>query len=165
MTSFADYAERRRAGVGLDIVVTSLQWLHSLALPPSIWEHDAMKDLMDEVAVGVFLFNDVVSLKKEVVEGYVDSTVPILVWNQNISAQAAVDKAVEMMETSWQGLLAAGTKLQDVADTEKEKSDVKVLVDCCKDVVVGHMAYCLRVSRYMADATFEGQGKAFRIVL
>jgi hypothetical protein len=68
MTSFTDYAECRRAGVGLDIVVTSLQWLHSLAIPPSTWEHDAMKDLMDEVAVGVFLFNDVVSLKKEVVE-------------------------------------------------------------------------------------------------
>lgn len=77
-----------------------------------------MQRVMDEVSITVFLFNDIVSLKKEVVDGQVDSTVSIFVWSQNMSPQAAVDKAVKMLEVSWENLLAAGTRLQDVADTE-----------------------------------------------
>ncbi|KAH7067975.1 isoprenoid synthase domain-containing protein [Paraphoma chrysanthemicola] len=165
MDSYDDYAKRRRAGVALDIVVTSLQWFHGLSLPASIWEHEAMQSVMDEVSITVFLFNDIVSLKKEVVDGQVDSTVPIYVWSQNSSPQAAVDKAVKMLEVSWGNLLAAGSRLQDVADTEQDKREVKVVVDSCKEILVGHMAYCLRSARYMTDATFEGQGNAFRVVL
>jgi hypothetical protein len=165
MDSYDDYAKRRREGVALDVVVTSLQWFHGLSLPPSIWEHEAMQSVMDEVSITVFLFNDIVSLKKEVVDGQVDSTVPIFVWSQNISPQAAVDKAVKMLEVSWENLLAAGTRLQDVADTEQDKREVNVVITCCKEILVGHMAYCLRSARYMTDATFEGESNAFRVVL
>lgn len=165
VTSFGDYAKRRRAGVGIDIIVTAMQWLYDLTLPPRIWDHGAMKVLMDETAIGVFLFNDIVSLKKEIVEGYFDSTVPLLVENEDISAQEATDKAVKMMEKSWKKLLAAGEQLVRVAETDKERMDVQTLVNGCKDITVGHVNYCLRSARYMSDAKLDGQGQSFKIVL
>ncbi|KAF2022488.1 terpenoid synthase, partial [Setomelanomma holmii] len=165
VSSFVDYAERRRAGVGIDIIVTAVQWLHGLSLPPRIWEHQAMSSLMHETAISVYLFNDVVSLKKEVGEGFFDSTVPILVWNKSISPQAAVNEAVKMMENSWQSLLAAAETLKYFAKTEQDKREVQVLINSCKDIVVAHVAYCLRSSRYIAGITFEGCGKAFKIEL
>jgi len=142
-----------------------MQWAYHLSLPSHIWNHEATQDIIHEVAVTVFLFNDLVSLKKEVVDSNVDSTIPILVWNEGISAQDAVFKAQKMMEESWEKLLAAERRLGLVSESEQIKHDLAVLVDGCKDVTVGHMAYALRALRYKTGVAFDGKDNGFSFVL
>ncbi|KAI8933044.1 hypothetical protein NX059_009693 [Plenodomus lindquistii] len=145
-----------------------LQWSYGLSLPQSIYDHEAAKAMFREVYIGVYLYNDLVSLKKEVVDGDVDSAIPIIVWQEGITAQAAVDRVVKNIETSWEGLLAAEQRLLDAAQNEKMRLDISRLVAGCKDIVVGHMAYTLRAARYMADATheeFKAQGGSFKVAL
>lgn len=151
--------------VGTSPLLTGMHWSYSLSLPSNIYDHEAAQALFREVTIGVFLFNDIISLKKEVVDGDVDSAIPILVMNEGITAQAAVDKCVKMTEDSWKKLLAAEQRLKVIAKTEHMKHDIEVLVGSCKDIVVGHMDYTLRASRYMSDATFEGKENSFRVVL
>lgn len=151
--------------VGTEPCITVLQWAYDLSLPPSIWDHEATHCIIREVAIGVFLYNDVVSLKKEVDDGDVDSAIPIMVWNEGVKAQTAVDRVVGMIEQSWERLLDAERRLMDAAEGQQIIGDLEVLVGACKDIVVGHMAYSLQASRYMDGATCDGQGGSVRAVL
>lgn len=167
-STYEDYTKRRIATVGVKPLLMVLQWSYGLSLPQSIYDHEATKAMFREVYIGVYLYNDLVSLKKEVVDGDVDSAIPIMVWQEGITAQEAVDRVVRMIETSWEGLLAAEQKLLKVAQTDQMRRDILQLVAGCKDIVVGHMAYTLRAARYMADAThdkFKAQGGSFKVVL
>jgi len=165
VTSFEDYVERRLKTVGTEPIISTMQWAYNLSLPASIWNHKETLAMMHEVAVTVFLFNDLVSLKKEVAEGDVESAVPILVWNEGISAQAAVNRLVKMLETSWEQFKLAEQRLEDVVETQQIKRDLAILVGACKDVLIGHMIYTLRASRYMTGATFGREDSSFKIVL
>lgn len=167
-STYEDYTKRRIATVGVEPLLMVLQWAYGLSLPQSIYDHEATKVMFREVYIGVYLYNDLVSLKKEVVDGDVDSAIPIMVWQEGIAAQAAVDRVVKTIETSWESLLAAEQRLLKVAQTKQMRCDILQLVAGCKDIVVGHMAYTLRAARYMADAThdeFKSQGGSFKVVL
>ncbi|KAH9882310.1 hypothetical protein J1614_000546 [Plenodomus biglobosus] len=167
-STYEDYTKRRIATVGVEPLLMVLQWAYGLSLPQSIYDHEATKVLFREVFIGVYLYNDLVSLKKEVVDGDVDSAIPIMVWQEGIAAQAAVDRVVKTIEASWESLLDAEQRLLKVAQTKQMRCDILQLVAGCKDIVVGHMAYTLRAARYMADAThdeFKSQGGSFKVVL
>lgn len=120
-----------------------------------------------EVAISDFLWNDIVSLRKEIDDGDIDSAIPVIVWNEGCSAQAAVDRCVKMVEESWKRLLEAEERLEDAHASEPEqiKSDIKTLVGGCKDVLVGHMVYSLKIPRNMSAARMSEKDCSFRIVL
>lgn len=165
VTSFEDYKKRRLETVGSEPCVMAMQWGYGLSLPSHIWDHEATQTIIREVGISVFLYNDIASLKKEVIDGDVDSTVPILVWNEGITAQAAVLRIQKMIEESWERLIAAEKRLKSVTNTQQLKQDAEILIGGCKDIVVGHMAYSLRASRYMSSVTFLGAENSFQFVL
>jgi hypothetical protein len=120
-----------------------MQWAYELTLPLSVWHHEAVVAMTREVAISDFLWNDIVSLRKEIDDGDVDSAIPVMVWNKGCSAQAAVDRCVKMMEESWARLLEAEKRLVKAHDEESGeiRRDIETLVGGCKDVLVGHMVY------------------------
>ena len=165
VTNFEDYIERRCNTVGTKPCITIMQWAYELSLPSDVWDHDATQTMIREVGMSVCLYNDLASLKKEVADGDVDSAVPILVWNEDLGAQQAVDKVIKMIEQSWIRLLDAERRLSSVGETEQFKHDIMVLAAGCKDIVVGHVAYSLKAARYMAGATLNREDNSFRVVL
>ena len=120
-----------------------------------------------EVAISDFLWNDIVSLRKEIDDGDIDSAIPVIVWNEGCSAQVAVDRCVNMVEESWKRLLEAEERLEDAHASEPEQimSDIKTLIGGCKDVLVGHMVYSLKIPRNMSAARMSEKDCSFRIVL
>lgn len=70
-----------------------------------------MVSITREVAISDFLWNDIVSLRKEIDDGDIDSAIPVMVWNEGCSAQSAVDRCVKMVEESWARLLEAEKRL------------------------------------------------------
>lgn len=165
VTTFNDYIERRCRTVGTEPCITVLQWSYGLGLSSALWEHEATQTIIREVAISVCLYNDLASLKKEVADGDVDSAVPILVWNEGLTVQHAVNRVIKMVEQSWVRLLEAETRLLDATETDLEKHDVAQLVGGCKDIVVGHVAYSLRTARYMTGVQLNGHDSGFRVVL
>lgn len=126
-----------------------------------------MVSITREVAISDFLWNDIVSLRKEIDDGDIDSTIPVIVWNEGCSAQVAVDRCVKLIEESWKRLLEAEKRLLDAYAVEPEpiRSDIKTLVGGCKDVLVGHMVYSLKISRNMSAARMSEKDCSFRMVL
>ena len=167
ITTFEYYMDRRLRTVGAKPCVAIMQWAYGLTLPQSIWNHEATKAITREVAISDFLWNDIVSLRKEIDDGDIDSSIPVIVWNEGCSAQVAVDRCVKMVEESWARLLDAERRLVDAhaGESEKTKRDIEVLVGGCKDMVVGHMVYSLKIPRNMAAASMSEKDCSFRIVL
>ncbi|KNG47736.1 terpenoid synthase [Stemphylium lycopersici] len=167
ISTLEDYTARRLRTVGTNPCVAVMQWAYGLSLPQSVWDHEAMVAITREVAISDFLWNDIVSLRKEIDDGDIDSAVPVIVWNEGCSAQVAVDRCVKMVEESWKRLREAEERLEDVYASEPEqvKSDIKTLVGGCKDVLVGHMVYSLKIPRNMSAARMSEKDCSFRIEL
>ncbi|KAI4961420.1 hypothetical protein J4E86_000448 [Alternaria arbusti] len=143
MSTLEEYTARRLRTVGTNPCIAVMQWAYNLTLPPSIWNHEAVVAITREVAISDFLWNDIVSLRKEIDDGDIDSAIPVMVWNEGCSAQAAVDRCVKMVEESWARLLEAETRLvkAHAQESEQTRRDIETLVGGCKDVLVGHMVY------------------------
>lgn len=158
---------RRLRTVGTNPCVAVMQWAYGLTLPQSVWDHEDMISITREVAISDFLWNDIVSPRKEIDDGDVDSSIPVIMWNEGCSAQVAVDRCVKMVEESWERLLQAEKRLlhAHASEPEQVRSDIKTLVGGCKDVIVGHMVYSLKIPRNMSAAKMSKQDCSFQIVL
>ena len=106
MSTLEEYTARRLRTVGTNPCIAVMQWAYGLTLPPSVWDHEALLAIQREVAISDFLWNDIVSLRKEIDDGDIDSAIPVMVWNDGCSAQVAVDRCVRMVEESWARLLS-----------------------------------------------------------
>ncbi|KAA8618123.1 Pentalenene synthase [Pyrenophora tritici-repentis] len=167
ISTLESYTARRLRTVGTNPCVAILQWAYGLTLPQSIWDHEAVVAITREVAISDFLWNDIVSLRKEIDDSDIDSAIPVIVWNDGCSAQAAVDRCVKMVEQSWSRLLDAEKRLVQAHAGEEEqiRRDIETLVGGCKDIVVGHMVYSLKIPRNMAAAKMSEKDCSFRVVL
>ena len=167
ISTLEDYTARRLRTVGTNPCVAVLQWAYGLTLPQSIWDHEAFVAITREVAISASLWNDIVSLRKEIDDGDIDSAIPVIVWNDGCSAQIAVDRCVKMMEQSWLRLLNAEHRLVRACAGEEEqiRRDIGTLVGACKDIVVGHMVYSLKIPRNMTAAKMSEKDRSFRVLL
>ncbi|KAJ5022170.1 isoprenoid synthase domain-containing protein [Bipolaris maydis] len=167
MSTLEDYTARRLRTVGTNPCVAVIQWAYGLTLPPSVWDHEAMVSITREVAISDFLWNDIVSLRKEIDDGDIDSAIPVMVWNEGCSAQSAVDRCVKMVEESWERLQEAEKKLMaaHAGDSKDLRDEIETLVGGCKDLIVGHMVYSLKIPRNMSAANMSDKDCSFRIVL
>lgn len=158
---------RRLRTVGTNPCVAVMQWAYGLTLPQSVWDHEAMVSITREVAISDFLWNDIVSLRKEIDDGDIDSAIPVMVWNEGCSAQSAVDRCVKMVEESWARLLEAEKRLMaaHAGESKDMMDEIETLVGGCKDLVVGHMVYSLKIPRNMSAASMSDKDCSFCIVL
>jgi hypothetical protein len=162
-----DFIDRRVDNIGVIPTLCSHAWGYGIKLPEWVWDHESAKVLMREVSVALALYNDVASLKKEVIADEVDSIVPILVHHHNVSAQEAVDMTMDMLKTSYQKLLAAVERLNIAVASENDdvKRDLKVWVDACVDLVFGNVAWSLANSRYLLRTALRDGSSGFEVVL
>jgi hypothetical protein len=161
------YIERRAVNIASHLCLALMPWAYGLTLPSWIWEHDSMERVRREVAIGVFIWNDIISLQKELKLNDVDSIIPIIVYHQDVSAQEAVDTAVEMIAQSYQDLIAAKNRLKHAARNEDNavQRDIETLLNGCTDVLVGNMIWSLSSQRYLARGAVHDEAKAYKIVL
>jgi hypothetical protein len=165
--SVDQYIERRLRSIGTRPVIYSLPWSYGLTLPSWIWNHASVSRIIHETLLTVSLYNDIVSLQKELAGGEVDNIVPILVYNDNCTAQEAVDKAVDMIKQSYRDFCAAVRHLKAAVVREQSQvtDDVDTLIDACMDVMVGNVAWSMHTPRYISRDAFNGIDQEFTIML
>ncbi|KAH7079800.1 isoprenoid synthase domain-containing protein [Paraphoma chrysanthemicola] len=163
------YMKRRVITSSIETFVHTLVWAYDLSMPAWIWEHEATKVILWETEAAIALYNDIASLKKELDGGEVDSIVPILVYNEDITAQEAVNKTVHMLASGFGEFRSAADRLRAAVSNDdiKVKSDVDTWIEGCVDLILGNMAWSLKTERYMAKAVvnLEGTGYTARMIL
>ncbi|KAF2022960.1 terpenoid synthase [Setomelanomma holmii] len=161
------YMKRRVIASSLETFVHTLPWAYDLKFPPWIWEHESAKVIVWETEAAIALYNDIASLKKELDGGEVDSIVPILVYNENITAQEAVDKTVAILAAGFAEFTGAAGRLKVAASAEdvEVKRDLDIWIEGCVDLILGNMVWSLRTERYMAKAKVNEEGTGCVVVL
>lgn len=165
--SVQDFIERRARNIGIYPILTTFSWGYGIKLPEWVWDHDYAQAMIREVSVSMGLYNDLVSLKKELKADEVDNIIPILVYHHNISAQDAVNVTLEMLKESYKSFNAAVERLERAVDAESKevKRDVEILVDACVDTLVGNVTWSLAIPRYLPRTAFSDGSLGFQFVL
>lgn len=166
LSPLAEYIERRVVTIASAPCVAVLTWAYGLTLPSWFWDHEAVKRVDREGAMSIFLQNDLMSLVKELKNDEVDSTVPILVFTENLTAQQAVDRVIDLLRQSYDDFLAAASRLREAASNEdqKIKNDVNTWIDGAMDAIVGNYVWGMATPRYIPRSAFK-QGLEFELVL
>jgi hypothetical protein len=161
------YIQHRRDTIGATFCCYSMNWAYGLEIPTWIWETDATKSLIHEVSMGIWLANDVISLKKEIASEEYNSIIPILVYYEGISVQQAVDKAVGMMERSYEKFKVSAGELRHIVKREeiRVRRDVETWIEAITDALVGSLAFHLQTVRYLPRSAFEAGSNKFMVVL
>lgn len=117
--------------------------------------------------MGVWLVNDIISIKKEIINDEVDSIIPLFVYHEGLTAQQAVDKAVGMISQSYDDFEAAADRLRLAAKAEsvQVQSDVDILIGGAMDVLVGNYVWTADSPRYLPKSAFTGHNLSFTVVL
>jgi hypothetical protein len=127
VSSIENFIERRIQTIGVITTLMLNAWGHGMRLPEWVWEHEATLRMMREASIGVAMWNDIYSLKKELAAMEMDNIVPLLVYHHDLSAQEAVDMALEILAKSWEDFCAAESRLRDAV--EGASADVKISVE------------------------------------
>ena len=161
------YMKRRVITSSIETFVHTLVWAYELNLPVWLWEHEATKVMIWETEAAIALYNDIASLKKELDGGEVDSIVPVLVHNKDITAQEAVNETVAMLARGFGEFRGAADRLRVavVGENDKVKRDVDTWIEGCVDLILGNMAWSLRTERYMAKAVVNAESTGCEQVL
>jgi hypothetical protein len=153
-----DFIQRRIRTIAVGPMLLPHIWGYGICLPESIWKSEAMKNMIREICIGVAMWNDIYSLKKELDVMEMDNIVPILVHHHSISAQEAVGMVIEIINESYQKFCATVDCLRDAVDEEDRvvKRNLDVWVDACLDLLLGAIAWSTQVPRYLPRSAWTG---------
>ncbi|KAF2110741.1 isoprenoid synthase domain-containing protein [Lophiotrema nucula] len=130
----------------------------STQFPMSFYEDEDVKLILLCTNRLISAVNDLLSLKKEIRKGAVDSLVPILCYHGR-EAQGAVDEVITMIKDDVRKLdEAAARLLTKYEDDEQMKSDVGNFINGCKSNAVGNLTWSLVTGRYGVSQAKNASG-------
>ncbi|KAI1108736.1 terpenoid synthase [Nemania sp. NC0429] len=155
------YLQNRLGAGGVDFCLALNEYADGQCIPRWIMDHEQMKAVWHETSLNMCLFNDVMSLRKEIKHGEVDSMVPLLMYHRALTVQEAIaDTWMEMQSNVHRLDKAADTLLQMVREREPERcKDVDKFVTGCLYPLTGHLKWSLTSRRYgLADLPRDEHG-------
>ena len=124
--------------------------VYNLQLPGWLFQLEDMQTIIRETAVMVQTINDLLSLAKEVKsEPDAVSLIPILMQQEGLTAQGAVDRAVGLLIDSQAKFMVAEDRLQALLRKDDCLGDAMKFVQTGKDLVMGIMQWSYGTERYM----------------
>ncbi|KAH7311393.1 isoprenoid synthase domain-containing protein [Stachybotrys elegans] len=148
LPSPSEYMARRMYSGGVLPTLALHEYAIGIELPDDVAESKVMQEIWHETNVIICLTNDILSLKKEVDLGQVDSLIALLL-PESSSVQHAVDKAADIVRTAVSRLDAAEkTMLDQYPKGSQLYQDVKLFIDSCKTGCTGNLNWSLASTRY-----------------
>ncbi|GAP85091.2 putative terpene synthase metal binding domain protein [Rosellinia necatrix] len=119
-------------------------------IPRWIMDHEHMTSIWRESNLNMSLSNDILSLKKEIKHGDIDSIVPILMYNRGFTVQEAIaDTCVEIQKNVDRFDVAADALLKVVKEKEPEQyEEVDKYITGCRYELTGNLIWSLVSTRY-----------------
>ena len=85
-------------------------------------------------------------IKQKQIHGQFESMIPLLMYHQKLSPQAAIDRSVAMLHESYERFYTAEQKLYDEVKADDDPDhliEVKAYVQLFKDIVMGNLHWRL----------------------
>ncbi|KAM5435861.1 hypothetical protein MferCBS31731_006119 [Microsporum ferrugineum] len=132
-----EYINTRKLTAGVYPQMALIPYAYRIDLPGWFLAHSLVKDVMEQIVIIVSFVNDIVSAHREIKRGHVDNIIPLLIHHKGLSAQEAVNHAVQMVKEAYltfQALEPLVVRLGMNAGIAKE---VQRFLGGCKDLAIG----------------------------
>ncbi|KAH8662917.1 isoprenoid synthase domain-containing protein [Tricladium varicosporioides] len=106
-----EYQERRMGSSSVGALLSITEYAYDIDIPINVIKDHDVRILIDEANTIVSVTNDILSIKKEVAQGQVDSLIPLL-YLRHGSLQVAVDSAMSTLRSSVVSLESAAERLK-----------------------------------------------------
>ncbi|KAF6802986.1 pentalenene synthase [Colletotrichum sojae] len=162
MPPLDEYLGYREASSCIMQVAVNLEFANGVSLPEEVMASADMRELYRAAVAVVWIVNDIVSMRKEVKEGFVENLVVLLA---DGDAQRGLDAAVARLERE---VAAVNTSAEDAtrrfADTPYA-GHVSLLARNCKNMCMANWLWSMKTPRYcLYDITPDAEGGySFRI--
>ncbi|KAI0418367.1 terpenoid synthase [Xylaria grammica] len=157
LPTFEEYMRRRMGSSAVGVCLALNDYTNGFTLPEDIMLDDFMKIIWHEANIIVSVMNDVVSIKKEIVQSQVDSLLPLLFLRYG-SIQTALDHAVHIVSSSIGRLETAERDILNRYSTATAETQEKLRlhIKACKLACTGNLNWSLVSSRYGIHSASTG---------
>ncbi|KAK5999322.1 hypothetical protein QM012_005597 [Aureobasidium pullulans] len=144
------YWETRLGTSAVTSMLALNEFADSQSLPRWVMTHPRMTDIWREVNLNMSLSNDMLSLRKEIKHGDIDSIVPVLIFNTNLTVQEAIADTCTQLQKNigrfdqWSDELCTAVQVKQPSILE----DVKSFITGCKYNQMANLMWSLKTSRY-----------------
>ncbi|KAI1206482.1 Presilphiperfolan-8-beta-ol synthase [Annulohypoxylon truncatum] len=146
--SIEEYLHLRRGTIGIYPGISLIEYAQGIELPLNILKHPSLQECMCVSADLALLANDILSYKKDIAMG-VDQNIIILLMNQGLSAQQALNRISDMINECYKRYYVALANMPIWG----EKTDRSVLrfVEACRDAALGNLHWSFKTGRYLGN--------------
>ncbi|KAF4835925.1 Non-reducing polyketide synthase fsr1 [Colletotrichum tropicale] len=154
--SLEEYLGYRAASSCIMQVVVNFEFANTVHMPEDVMKTPEMCRLYESAVAICFILNDIVSLRKEIKEGFVENLVVLLA---DGDVQRGVDGAAARMQLEVYALDDAAEKATRRFKGTPHEKDIEVLVNNCKNMCRTSWLWSVRTPRYcLADITPDAEG-------
>ncbi|UQC83227.1 terpene synthase family protein [Colletotrichum lupini] len=155
-TSLQEYLGYREASSCIMQVAVNLEFANGISLPEEVMASPEMRELYRAAVAIVWIVNDIVSLRKELREGFVENLVVLLA---NGDAQKGLDGAVTRLEHEVSALNDAVKASARRFDDTPYKNHVTLLAKNCKNMCMANWLWSMKTPRYcLSDIKPDAEG-------
>ncbi|KAL7950694.1 isoprenoid synthase domain-containing protein [Trichoderma barbatum] len=146
----AQYIETRLGTSAVQLMLALNEYVDNQCIPRWIMTHSKMADLWRETNLNMSLSNDMLSLRKEIKTGDIDSMIPVLIHNRNMTVQEAIaDTCVELKKNIDRFDAAAEDLLAIVAKRDSDcVGEVDSYIVGCRHNMMANLLWSLTTTRY-----------------
>ncbi|KAI2464559.1 Presilphiperfolan-8-beta-ol synthase [Annulohypoxylon bovei var. microspora] len=144
--SVEEYLHMRRGTIGVYPGISLIEYAEGIRLPLDIIEHPSVQECMRVSVDLALLANDILSYKKDIALG-VDQNIIILLMNQGLSAQLALDRIGSMLSECYKRYYIALANMSVWG--EKMDREVLRLVEACRNAALGNLHWSFKTGRYL----------------
>ncbi|KAJ5621614.1 hypothetical protein N7528_006397 [Penicillium herquei] len=141
--STEQYWERWEATAAVHCVSATIPFVYGIDVTKEQMEAQAMKDLWRHTSYFVHISNDMFSFRKEVNDDQIENLIPVLMMNEYVTCNEAMQKGYSLLQEAATGFYDAKQRL--VADaTDEDRNVSEAFIEGCLNIAMGlaHWSYC-----------------------
>ncbi|KAJ5144509.1 hypothetical protein N7476_005077 [Penicillium atrosanguineum] len=120
----------------------SLYLLTSRSEPPDwLFSHRLVQAALIEMNRIVSIYNDIVSAHLEIESGHIDNIIPLLMHHKSLSAQGAVDEAVQMIQDSYAAFRCLEAQITTLGREQDIVHEVSAFLKGCVNLCMGALQW------------------------
>ncbi|KAK1954554.1 terpene synthase family protein [Colletotrichum sublineola] len=151
-----EYLGYREASSCIMQVAVNLEFANGISLPEEIMESEEMRELYRAAVAVVWIINDIVSLRKEIKEGFVENLVVLL---SDGKVQKGIDGAVARLEREIAAVNEAAEAAEKRFASTPHKDNISLLARNCKNMCMSNWLWSMKTPRYcLWDVKREADG-------
>ncbi|EPS31199.1 hypothetical protein PDE_06154 [Penicillium oxalicum 114-2] len=156
LPSVEQYWERREATAAALCVVATIPFVYGMDVEKSVCDGLVMRKLWKHCSSFVHISNDMFSFRKEMMDDQFENLIPILMLNNNLSCNVAMQESYELLRHEVEGLRHSRALLTNSSKGVPANISA-AFIQGCYDIAMGlaHWSYC--GARYLKDCDRDNE--------